>query len=153
MGSMPSLRRLRHPVQRFRYGGAVSKIVRVAPPSLARLRTSGNRDGGAVTIKGVSSSRWSFHFAAEACGSRSIKATVCPARSASTARWIARVVLPVPPFRDNTANVFILLTFLIARLQGCRNSRLICCKVAGIQTCITAINVSFVGSVTRYQTS
>ena len=51
--------------------------------------------GAAASRAGVSASRRSPHFAAEACGSRSTSTVDKPARSPETARPAARVVFPV----------------------------------------------------------
>ena len=67
--------------------GAVSMMARVAPVSFALFMVSANLDTGVVTTKRRISLHDDFlHFAADACGSRSIKITVCPDLSASTAR-------------------------------------------------------------------
>ena len=48
--------------------------------------------------------------------SRSIKAGVCPERSAVTDRCVASIVLPVPSFLPKIDNIFIFLIFLVVRL-------------------------------------
>ena len=94
----PYLRRVRHLRAAVSVCGAVSRIAKVAPFSSASFRICDNRSECVEMTAGVSPSRLSLHFAAEDCGSKSIKAVVCPARSAATDKCVARVVLPVPPF-------------------------------------------------------
>ena len=97
----PYLRRVRHRERRSRYAGRYpeSRTLRRSPRQACRI--CDNRSECVEMTAGVSPSRLSRHFAAEDCGSRSIKAVVCPARSAATDKCVARVVLPVPPFLQN----------------------------------------------------
>ena len=78
----------------------------VAPFSSTNSNSLSSRDTGDVVTASVSDSRWSPHFADDACGSVSIKATVCPFCSASTDRLVASVVLPGSAFlADDTQNL------------------------------------------------
>ena len=70
----PYLRRVRHLRAAVSVCGAVSRIANVAPFSSASFRICDNRSECVEITAGVSPSRLSRHFAAEDCGSRSIKA-------------------------------------------------------------------------------
>src|SRR3546814_1616120 len=60
---------------------------------------------------GVSSWRTSFQNEAVACGSRSMIAATLPACSAATARQVASVVFPTPPFCERMARTFMLHSY------------------------------------------
>ena len=75
----------------------------VAAGRLQRVRQTG---WGTAATAGRSSPRWSPQPAALACGSRSTKAARQPAASAATDRWMASVVLPVPPLCASSVNVY-----------------------------------------------
>ena len=76
---------------------ATGRGVRTAHPRAAAFRSR------AVHAKGLT-------CLAYRC--RSARPGTSPARSASTARWAARVVLPLPPFCEVISIVFIKITFI-----------------------------------------
>ena len=74
--------------------GAVSMMMSSAPASRAALRMRSRRVAWVLVTIGVSASRKSPHFEAEACGSRSMRTVSSPACPAATARAHAMVVFP-----------------------------------------------------------
>src|SRR3546814_13051287 len=60
---------------------------------------------------GVANGRTSFQNEAVACGSRSMIAATLPACSAATARQVASVVFPTPPFCERMARTFMLHSY------------------------------------------
>lgn len=96
--------------------GALSIITRSADCASACSSRLVSRVACAATTVGDGRARLSDQLAAEAWGSRSKMAVFRPRCSATTARWMARVVLPAPPFWLIIANVFICSPCLFTRL-------------------------------------
>ena len=71
---------------------------RSQPLSRAAFRRWVRREGGAVATAGAAAARVSCQNDALACGSRSKTAVFFPSASAATAKAVARVVFPTPPF-------------------------------------------------------
>ena len=86
--------------------GALSIITRSADWAAACSSRPGNRAAWAETTAGEGLPRLSDQLEADACGSRSKRAVFMPRCSAATARWMAMVVLPAPPFWLIMAIVF-----------------------------------------------
>ncbi len=85
--------------------GGVPITTRSAPPSSAPRSEAASLAGTTETTAGASAWRVSRQPVALACGSRSRMTVAFPAYSAATARLIASVVLPAPPFWDAIATV------------------------------------------------
>ena len=86
--------------------GAVSRMRIWQPASFTRFISFDNRLACAESTTGASIVLLSDHFAAEACGSRSM-IVVLFSLAAATAKCNAMVVFPEPPFWLMTAIVFI----------------------------------------------
>src|SRR5271166_7005773 len=86
--------------------GGASIIARLQPDSAAAFSTCCKRAGAMDTTAGLSASRVSCQKVADACGSRSKTAALLPSISAATARAVAMVVFPTPPFWLMIASVF-----------------------------------------------
>lgn len=87
--------------------GGVSITTRSAPSSAACWSLRGKREGEAQSTTSRSDDpRHSLQWLAVACGSVSRINVVSPAPTPAAARWIAKVVLPAPPFWLMTVMTF-----------------------------------------------
>ena len=93
-------------------------MTRPADCAWACFNSPDRRAAWADTTAGEGLLRLSDQLAAEACGSRSKRAVFMPRRSAATARWMATVVLPAPPFWLIMAMVFMLARCIIVLIAG-----------------------------------
>ena len=125
--------------------GAVSRIANVAPFSSASCRICDNRSECVEITAGVSPSRLSLHFAAEDCGSRSIKAVVCPARSAATDIVCGEGCLAGPAFptQDCECFHFYLRLCHVASVHTCTYASVILCRFDVLHTEVKTLDVGY----------